>query len=76
MKKLMQKIEEEIPEGVCCCCGHKLSTHIDEGDGFRCHSLGQDCFQCECFLRKGRYASIEGYDLKKRLRRYIKEEYG
>lgn len=39
---------------VCCVCGHGLSAHLDEGDGWRCHSLGPDGFQCECYLRKGR----------------------
>lgn len=39
---------------VCCVCGHGLSSHIDEDYGWRCHSLGPDGFQCECYLRKVR----------------------
>lgn len=65
--------EEEIPEGICCCCGHELCWHIDEGDGWRCHLLSSDLYQCECFLRKGRYESKDGYDLKSRVDQHIKE---
>lgn len=69
-------IEKEIPKNTCCVCGHPLSSHIDEGDGWRCHSLAQDFFQCECFLRKGRYDGndeLQAYDLKSRLKRRIEK---
>jgi len=51
--------------GTCCVCGHALSSHIDEGELWRCHSLGPDTYQCECILRKNK-AGDEGiayYDL-------------
>lgn len=74
MKDILDKIEAEVPNGVCCCCGHKLAIHIDEGDGYRCHSLAQDFYQCECYLRKRRYdEGLEAYDLKKRLKQQITE---
>lgn len=62
--------EEE--EDICCICKHKLSVHIDEGSGFRCHSIGtEDGFQCECYLRKGRdkdIGDLEFYSLYKRIK--------
>lgn len=67
------KVLDEIPSGACCCCGHPLGTHIDECEGWRCHVLGDDLYQCECFLRKNRYATIDGYDLKSRVEDQIKE---
>lgn len=67
------KSSDDIPDGICCCCGHKLDNHIDEKEGWRCHSLGEDFYQCECYLRKNRYDSIEGYDLKKRVEQMLKE---
>jgi len=36
----------------CCVCGHKLSSHIDEGKYWRCHAIGPDGYQCECRLLK------------------------
>lgn len=41
-----------------------LSMYSDEGGGWRCHSLAEDGYQCECWLRKGRYDGIEGYFLR------------
>ena len=39
-------------EEYCCVCGHKLSSHLKEEGGWRCHSLATiDGYQCECFLR-------------------------
>lgn len=64
-----------IEKGICCVCGHKLSSHIDEDNGWRCHSLGPDAYQCECFLRKDR-AGKEGinyYDLKIRTAKMVEE---
>ncbi len=58
---------------ICCVCSHKLPIHLDEGSGWRCHALGQDGYQCECWLRKERFASIKGYDLNKRIEE-MKEE--
>jgi hypothetical protein len=69
-----QELLKEIPEETCCCCGHKLGQHIPETEGFRCHCLGSDGYQCECFLRYGRYAEgLAGYDLKKRIQKFIEE---
>jgi len=67
-----------MSEGICCVCGHKLSNHIDEGNGWRCHSLGHDAFQCECYLRKDRDTfsddkGLDYYDLKKRIKESLKE---
>lgn len=69
-----EKLIESIPDKVCCCCGHSLDNHVDEREGWRCHSLGQDWYQCECYLRKNRYDSISGYDLKLRIKETSKEE--
>ena len=60
----------------CVVCGHKLSVHIDEGDGWRCHSFGPDLSQCECFLRKNRDffdVDLEFYSLEKRVEEMKKE---
>jgi len=55
--------------GICCVCGHTLSSHIDEGDGWRCHSIARDGLQCECWLRKDKADNdISYYNLLKRLR--------
>jgi len=60
-------------EEICCVCGHKLSVHIDEGEGWRCHSLGSDGFQCECFLRKDRAeGNMEYYELSRRIEEFKK----
>ncbi len=65
----MGEENEDIDENVCVLCGHKLSMHIDEGDGWRCHSLGPDFHQCECYLRKNRAeGDISFYDLKERVK--------
>jgi len=53
----------------CSVCGHDLAHHIDEKDGWRCHSLDPSAHQCECYLRKNR-AGDEGkdfYSLEKRV---------
>lgn len=57
---------------ICCVCLHNLDSHIDETDGWRCHSLGQDFFQCECFLRK-RDDTIDFYDLQKRTNEMLED---
>ena len=59
--------------GVCCVCFHDLSHHIDEGEGWRCHWLGRDGYQCECYLRKDKDISIKTYDLKARIEEHRKE---
>jgi hypothetical protein len=58
-----------MKDRICCVCNHKLSTHIDEDSGWRCHSIATiDSYQCECFLRKDRAENnIEYYDLKRRI---------
>lgn len=39
---------------LCGKCGHKMSVHVDEGNGLRCHSiLTEDLSQCECKVGKG-----------------------
>ena len=56
----------------CIVCGHPLSAHLDEGNGWRCHCLGADLKQCECFLRK-RAEGIEYYSYEKRVEQTLKE---
>jgi hypothetical protein len=69
MKELKLKSKE-----MCCVCGHPLSYHFDEGDGWRCPFLGGDFYQCECFLRKNRAkGDISYYDLEKRQNEQFKE---
>lgn len=58
-------------DSVCCVCGHELALHIDEDDGWRCHSLASDGYQCECWLRKDRYGDILEYSLGRRTRERI-----
>ena len=58
-------------EEVCVVCGHLLRSHLEEKEGWRCHTLGTDGYQCECFLRKGRYEEgLEGYSLERRTQRH------
>ena len=57
---------------VCCVCGNKICNHVDEGTGWRCHALGLDAYQCECFLRKDR-GYINYYDLRLREKQHVKE---
>jgi len=58
----------------CCVCGHGLPAHIDEGCGWRCHSLGPDGFQCECYLRKIRGEGGKNfYSLARRVAEMKKE---
>ena len=66
----------ELKEGICCLCKHPLSSHINETykDGWRCHVLSDDLYQCECFLRKGIWKfDISYYDLKKRIKQHKRE---
>lgn len=78
LKEVMKP--ESIPEGICCVCGHALDNHIDEGEVWRCHSLGQDFYQCECVLRKDRgFFTVETadpisyYDMKRRANKHLQE---
>jgi len=66
-------LSDEESEPVCCVCGHYLANHFDEGNVWRCHSLGQDAYQCECALRKDEPDTIEHYDLQKRINKKVKE---
>lgn len=63
---------DEIPEGICIVCGHKLSSHVEELRRYRCHSLGPDGLQCECNLYRihmliDKPVPLDEYDLKKRM---------
>lgn len=61
---------DKYEDDTCCVCGHSLNSHIDEGDGWRCHSLDRSFYQCECWLRKHEYAeTINYYDLNKRIQK-------
>lgn len=60
-----------MDEDTCCVCGHLLKSHLIEKGGWRCHTLGPDAYQCECFLRIGRYdEGLEGYGLEKRVKQH------
>ncbi len=64
----------EFGKDICCVCHHNLNVHIDEGDIWRCHSLGVDGYQCECTLRKKRANNnISYYDLAKRAKDQLEE---
>ncbi|MFX1237438.1 MAG: hypothetical protein ACFFAS_15550 [Promethearchaeota archaeon] len=53
----------------CCECGHELSLRFDESKGWRCHRLGPDGFQCECWLSKAKAeGSISYYSLTLRIK--------
>lgn len=66
----MSKFEDLITEeGTCTVCGHPLCAHIDEGEGWRCHCIGADTYQCECYLRKAKADGvISWYDLHLRMK--------
>lgn len=68
LREQLNKLDE-----ICCVCAHTLDMHIDEGSGWRCHALGSDGYQCECWLRKGRYESIRGYSLGTRVQQHLEE---
>jgi len=73
------KINNEVAlemknKNICCVCGHELAIHFDEGKGWRCHSLGRDGYQCECWLRKNQAkGNILFFDLNLRVKEQIKE---
>ena len=66
-------LKENYPKNTCCCCGHSLENHVDEGRQWRCHCLGPDFYQCECRLRKHEDGLVE-YDLNSRIANMKKEE--
>lgn len=71
------KGSEKSERDVCVVCGHSLSSHVDEGDGWRCHSLGPDLKQCECFLRKRKdlgEVDLNYYSLGRRLEEALKDD--
>lgn len=56
---------------ICAVCGHLLEHHVFEKTGWRCHGIGHDSLQCECFLRATRAeGNISYYDLLKRQNEY------
>jgi hypothetical protein len=55
-------------------CGHDLEDHIDESNGWRCHALGNDGYQCECFLRREHAdGSKYYYELETRINKHKEE---
>ena len=57
-------VSNSSSESPCKVCGHKMSSHVDEGDFLRCHSiLTVDNYQCEC-LRKKPESEKEGGHFK------------
>ena len=74
VKQVSSERGESMKDRVCIVCGHSLRSHIDEGGGWRCHALGSDAYQCECFLRRGRAkGEISYYDWLKRVKKSEKE---
>ena len=53
----------------CVICGHLLSSHVDEGKWFRCHSVSCDGYQCECRILKEvlQEEPLESMDIDTRL---------
>jgi len=72
------KEEETVKtkEDICCVCGHSLSSHIDEGEYWRCHAIGSDGSQCECRLLKSVSDDIQFWNLRKRVEENLKELLG
>lgn len=61
-------------QSICCVCKHSLDSHISEEKVWRCHQLGEDCFQCECVLRKDRAKNkISYYDFNLRIKEFNKQ---
>jgi len=71
--KMLKKFPGNEP--ICCVCGHKLSSHVGEGDFWRCHSLMTfDLYQCECCLRKDRAeGDINYYNTQSRIKEQMLE---
>jgi len=66
--------EDGESHNTCCVCGHSLLDHIDEDYGWRCHRLGKDGYQCECYLRKVRgEGDKKFYSLSRRVAEMKKE---
>ena len=62
--------------GFCCVCGHRLSSHIDEQEWWRCHSLDAAAYQCECrLLKEDNWGKnqLSDFDLGTRIERSRKE---
>lgn len=58
----------------CCVCRHALDNHVNEGDGWRCHSIAPDFYQCECFLRKTEFnKNKQTYNHMVRIKAYMRE---
>lgn len=67
LESLEKKYSSIHQKGKCIVCTCSLTSHIDEGTGWRCHSLGADLSQCECFLRKREPKDeLDYYDIRKR----------
>jgi hypothetical protein len=76
INEIMEHFQKIIDLGKdkCCVCHHDLGDHIDEGNIWRCHSLGADGYQCECALRKDRTEkNISFYDLARRAKEQVDE---
>jgi hypothetical protein len=73
--KLLFRRIDTIPDGICCVCGHHLSSHINEKNGFyRCHAIAPDMYQCECHLVKFfEDGNLKDYDLRERMEKHRKE---
>ena len=73
IQKSFKKIID-FGRGKCCVCHHDLDDHIDEGNFWRCHSLGADAYQCECNLSKDKAKDdINFYDLAQRAEEQMDE---
>lgn len=61
-----EALRPDYRSGICCVCGHFLSNHLKDGDGWKCNERGLDGRQCECTLRPiltGTEREKEFYDL-------------
>ena len=70
-----ERLRNDVPEGVCCVCMHKLDHHVPEQRShnliWRCHSINIDAMQCECRLCKLEYVKdINYYDLRSRMKQW------
>lgn len=81
MKMMLNKEASEVKavDPCCCVCGHPLKMHLfekgEQGDGWRCHCIGMDCFQCECHLRKRtKQQDLNYYNLQDRIADFQKIE--
>jgi hypothetical protein len=71
-EKKMTSNNEPISGEICCICHHSLHYHLEELGGWRCHLLGSDGYQCECWLRPERADNNKDfYNLARRVQQHL-----